>query len=793
MLHPSIAFNQLNTSNTANFMKNVLIFLFLFWTNIVCAQNATKYTLSGTVTDGKTGETLIGMTVHSTNGDGAISNEYGFYSLTLPSGQYTFKFAYLGYVTSTHEVNLSKNQKLDIALFEDAMVLGEVEISARKSDEFISQPIMGVEKINMSEWKSLPMLMGERDILKTIQLLPGVKSAGEGNSGFYVRGGAADQNLILLDEAPVYNASHLLGFFSTFNADAVKDATLYKGSMPPQYGGRVSSVLDIKMNDGNNQAFKASGGIGVISSKLNLEGPLQKGKSSFLITGRRTYLDLLMLATQKSKSQNTLYFYDLNAKLNYQIDSRNRLFVSGYFGRDVLKFGDNSFGVDWGNTTATMRWNHLFSDQLFSNTSLIYSNYDNKIAIKFGANDFRISSRIKDYNFKQDFQWFPDANHTVKYGFQIIQHTITPSSVDASESSELVGNKEAQKRYGLESAAFISHDWKIRKNLTLLYVIRLSDFAVLGDGDFYTYDAEGQINSTTHYCKAALVKHYLVPEPRLAASYQLSSQSSFKLGYARSTQFLHLLSNSTASNPTDLWMTSTNNVKAEIADQVSLGLFRNFGKESAYEFSVETYYKSMQNQIDYRNGAEIQGNPNPEADLLYGSGRAYGLELLLKKKLGKLKGWIGYTLARTERQIPGINMGNYYPAKQDRTHDLSVVAIYQISSRWQLSGTWIYYTGNAVTFPSGKYEVNGTTTYYYSERNGHRMPNYHRLDLGATYQVKKSKRFESEWAFSLFNAYNQMNAYSIRFQDSESNPGTSEAVKTALFGIIPSVSWNFKF
>lgn len=775
-------------------MKNALAVLLLCWASIAYTQNATKFTLSGTITDGTTGETLIGATVQSLNGDGAVSNEYGFYSLTLTAGQHNLKFAYLGYVTATQQVNVSQNQQLNMSLIEHTISLGEVEISARKSHEFISQPMMSVEKINMSEWKSLPMLMGERDILKTIQLLPGVKAAGEGNSGFYVRGGAADQNLILLDEAPVYNASHLLGFFSTFNADAVKDATLYKGNMPPQYGGRIASVLDIKMNDGNNQAFKVSGGIGLISSKLNVEGPLQKGKSSFLLTGRRTYLDLLLQASSKPQNpSNILYFYDLNAKVNYQLDSRNRLFVSGYFGQDVLKFGNQSFGVDWGNTTGTLRWNHLFSNRLFSNTSLIYSNYDNRIAIKFGANDFLISSRINDLNLKQDFQWFPNAKHTLKYGLQIINHTITPSSVNASESSDLVSNNETQRRFGLESAAFISHDWKIHPKLNILYGIRLSDFAVLGAGDFYTYDAEGQITSTTHYAQGELVKHYLIPEPRLAVSYQLSKQSSLKLGYARSSQFLHLLSNSTASNPTDLWMPSTNNVKPEIANQISLGWFRNFGTGSQFEFSVETYYKSMQNQIDYRNGAEIQGNTNPEADLLYGSGRAYGLELLLKKNVGKFKGWIAYTLACTERKIPGINDGQYYPAKQDRTHDFSVVALYQLNSRWQLSGTWVYYTGNAVTFPGGKYEVDGTTTYYYSERNGQRMPHYHRLDLSATYQVKKSERFESEWAFSLFNAYNRMNAYSITFRDSEANPGTTEAVKTTLFGIIPSVSWNFKF
>ncbi len=775
-------------------MKNALAFALLCWASISLAQNAANYTVSGTITDAASGETLIGVTVRAENGAGAVSNEYGFYSLTLNEGAHTFSFAYLGYLTTNRELVLHQNQKLDIALSDNTTLLGEIEIKAEKREEHVERALMGVEKINMADLKSLPMLLGERDVLKTIQLLPGVKSAGEGNTGFYVRGGAADQNLILLDEAPVYNASHLLGFFSTFNADAVKDATLYKGSMPPQYGGRISSVLDIKMNDGNNQKYEVSGGIGLISSKLNVEGPIQKGKGSILVTARRTYLDLLLLASKDSiKKSTVLYFYDLNTKVNYQIDSRNRIFLSGYFGRDVLRFGSGSFGVNWGNATATLRWNHLFSDRLFSNTSLIFSNYDNNIAIKFGANDFRISSRIKDYNLKQDFQWYPNSRNTVKYGFQIINHTITPSSVDASETSELVGNNAAQKRYGLESAAFISHEWQAGKRLNLTYGIRISDFAVLGDGDFYTYDADGKIVTTTTYGKGEVVKNYLVPEPRITGSLRLTERSSIKAGYTRNAQYLHLLSNSTASNPTDLWMPTTNNVKAEIADQVSLGWFRNFGAESEYEFSVETYYKSMLNQIDYRNGAEIQGNPNPEADLLYGSGRAYGLELLLKKKAGRFNGWISYTLARTERKIPGINNGNYYAAKQDRTHDLSIVAMYQLNQRWQLSANWVYYTGNAVTFPSGKYEINGSTTYYYTERNGHRMPDYHRLDLGAVFQAKKTKRFESEWAFSIYNAYSRKNAYTIMFRDSETRPGTTEAVKTSLFSIVPSVSWNFRF
>ncbi len=775
-------------------MKTSLIFLLSCWVILARGQAAAQYTLSGTLTDAATGETLIGVTVRAENGAGAVSNEYGFYSLTLSEGSHTFSYAYLGYGAVSRELNLQRDQKLDIALSDLQTVLNEIVIRAEQRDERVEQAQMGVEKINMAELRTLPMLMGERDLLKIIQLLPGVKSAGEGNSGFYVRGGTADQNLILLDEAPVYNAGHLLGFFSTFNADAVKDATLYKGGMPAQFGGRIASVLDVKMNEGNNQDLDVSGGIGLISSRLNVEGPIRKGKSSFLLTGRRTYLDLLMLTSHDPDKKSTaLYFYDLNAKVNFQIDGRNRLFVSGYSGRDVLKLGNGTFGVDWGNTTYTLRWNHLFSDRLFSNTSLIYSNYDNKIDVKFGANDFRISSRIRDYNLKQDFQWFPDSRRALKFGFQIINHTITPSSVDASGASELIGQKEAQKRYGLESAAFVSYEWKGAKRWNVVYGLRISDFAVLGAGDFYTYDGEGRISSTRTYGAGDLVSNYLVAEPRLSASYRLAGRSSLKFGYARNAQYLHLISNSAASNPTDLWMPTTNYVKPEIADQVSLGWFRNFGPESQIEFSTEAYYKFMQNQIDYRNGAEIQGNPNPEADLLFGTGRAYGLELLLKKKTGLVTGWVGYTLARTERRIPGIDHGNFYAARQDRTHELNVVAMHQLTPRWQLSAAWVYYTGNAVTFPGGKYRVNESTAYYFTERNGYRMPAYHRLDLGASYQARKSKRFESEWTFSIFNAYNRKNAYTITFRDSETHPGTTEAVKTALFGIVPSVSWNFKF
>ncbi len=755
------------------------------------AQNSA--TLSGSIKDQSTGETLIGATVRLQElpNTGATSNEYGFYSITAPVGNYTVLVQYIGYQTFTQKINLQGSLKLDVMLV-DGATLQEVTIQAEKKQEAVERPLMGVEKLSMAEIKTLPTLLGERDLVKTIQLLPGVKSAGEGNAGFYVRGGAADQNLILLDEAQVYNASHLLGFFSTFNADAIKDATLYKGGMPPQFGGRLSSVLDIKMNDGNNQRLGVSGGIGLISSKLNIETPIQKGKSSLLVTGRRTYADLFLRASSDTTlNNNTLYFYDLNAKMNYQLGAKDRLFISGYFGRDKLGLGDE-FGLNWGNATATLRWNHLFSDKLFSNTSLIFSNYNNNIRIQSGTNDFKISSQIRDYNFKQDFQWFPNSRNTWKYGLQVIHHTITPSSINASESSSFA-SLAAQKRFGLESAAYIAHEWQAQPRLKLIYGLRVSAFNVLGAGDFYTYDQEGNVLDTMVYQNGKIVKTYVNLEPRLALSYLISDRQSLKFGYNRNTQYLHLLSNSTSGNPTDLWMPTTNNVKPEIADQIALGYFHNFEGKGQFELSVETYYKSMQNQLDYRNGADVQGNSNVEGELLYGPGRAYGLELLLKKRSGRLTGWVGYTLARTERKIEGINKGAYYPAKQDRTHEISIVAMFQLSRRWALSGTWIYYTGNAVTFPSGKYSVNNATAYYYTERNAYRMPNYHRLDLGATFQARKTKRFESEWAFSAFNAYNRLNAYTITFRDSKTEPGTTEAVQTSLFGIVPSVSWNFKF
>jgi outer membrane cobalamin receptor len=751
-----------------------------------------KYTLSGIIKDQATGEALIGasLQIKELNNTGIATNAYGFYSLTIPEGNYTVLVSYVGYQPFAQTIDLKQNLVLNIELI-SGEELAEIVIEGESLNEKITNPQMGVEKLDTKDIKSIPVLFGERDILKTLQLLPGIKSAGDGNAGFFVRGGSTDQNLILLDEATVYNATHLLGFFSTFNSDAIKDVSIYKGMMPAEYGGRLSSVLDVKMNEGNSRQFGISGGIGLISSKLNIEGPIKKDESSFLITGRRTYADLFLKASpDEALRNNSLYFYDLNAKVNYKINDKNRLFVSGYFGRDKLAFGD-TFGIDWGNATATVRWNSVLNNRWFSNTSFIFTNYNYNIKIASGSNDFKISSQIRDYNLKQEFQFFPNPQNSWKFGINSIHHTITPGRITASDNSSL-NSSEVQERYAWENAFYAQNEWKVSTRLQVSYGLRLTGFSLLGPGNFYTYNPNGETIQTDNFQSGQFVKTYWNLEPRLSFSYRLGETSSLKGGYARNVQNLHLLSNSTSAFPTDLWIPSSNNVKPEIADQISVGYFRSF-KENQYEFSVESYYKDLQNQIDYKNGAELFSNDNVESQLLFGRGRAYGIEFLLRKKTGKLTGWLGYTLSRTERKIDGINNGTYYPARQDRTHDISLVGIYELSKKWTISGTWVYQTGNAVTFPSGKYTVNDKVIFYYTERNGYRMPAYHRLDFGATYLRKKTAKFESSWTFSLYNAYGRENAYSITFRESESDPNKTEAVRLALFKWIPSVAYNFKF
>jgi outer membrane cobalamin receptor len=756
------------------------------------AQQA-KHTISGTVKDKRTGETLIGVTirVQEMPSTGTITNEWGYYSLTLPEGAYTILYNYLGYQTKSNPLTLRAGTKIDVALEEDAEQLNEVVVTATRPDDNVKNPLPGVQKMDMAEINKLPVLMGERDVLKTMQLMPGIKSAGEGNAGFYVRGGGADQNLILLDDALVYNASHLLGFFSTFNSDAIKDVTIYKGGMPAEYGGRLSSVLDITMNEGNNQKYHVNGGIGIISAKLNVEGPIQRGKSSFLLSGRRTYADVfLRLSGDDNISNSSLYFYDLNAKANYTFSDKDKLFVSGYFGRDKLGFRD-MFALDWGNATATLRWNHLLNARLFSNTSLIFSDYSYRIDINFNDNEIGITSRIQDWNLKQEFQYFPNPQNTLKFGVQSTYHTVVPGEITYTGASAF-NFPPLQERYSWENGLYFSNNWNASDRLEIVYGARLSSFSVLGAGDFYSLNAQRQVTDTTSYGAGEFVKTYLNLEPRLSAAWQLNDKSSVKASYARTTQNMHLLSNSTTSNPTDKWVPSSNTIKPQVGDQVSAGYFRNFA-DNKYEFSTEAYYKHMQNQIDYKDGADITNSDVVETELLFGKGRAYGIEFFLKKKYGKFNGWIGYTLSRTERLIDGINESGWYPARQDRTHDLSLVGIYELSPKWTLSASWVYNTGNAVTFPSGKYRINEQVVFYYTERNGYRLPDYHRLDVGATLQLKKTERFSSELVFSIYNAYGRENPFIINFRENENNPSMTEAYQVALFKMVPSVSYNFRF
>jgi len=766
-----------------------VLFIFLIGSSVF-AQN--KFTLSGTIRDAGSGETLIGATVKITGtaSAGTLTNAYGYFALTQVDGVYSVTISYTGYAPVTKSINLNKDTKLNEEL-KSTNDLAEVTINANnRKNENVKSAQMGLERIDMKSLNSIPVLLGEKDILKTIQLLPGVKSGGEGNTGFYVRGGAADQNLIILDEAVVYNSAHLLGFFSTFNADAIKDVSLYKGGMPAQYGGRLSSVLDVKMDDGNNKEFKFQGGIGLIASRLKAEGPIVKDKGSFMVSFRRTYIDLFLQASPDSSINGSkLNFYDINAKANYKINDKNTIYISGYFGKDNIGVKD-LFENNWGNVTTTIRLNHIFNDRLFSNTSLIYNNYNYTVRLLNDVTNFKATSLVRDFNFKEDFQYFSNK-HTLRFGLNATHHRISPIDITTSQASQ-VNPLTQEKRYGLESAAYVSDEWAVNEKLNFLYGVRLAAFSLLGPGNFSNYDAAGNIINTETVSSGKFYKNYLNLEPRFSVSYLFNDQNSIKASYNRNTQNIHILTNATSSSPTDQYVLSSNNIKPEIADQVAFGYFKNLN-ENNYEISGEVYYKWMQNQIDYKNAAQLLANSNVESELLYGTGRAYGLELFFKKKFGKLNGWVGYTLSRTERKFSQLNNGNYFPARQDRTHDLSVVGIYNLNKRWTFSSSFIYSTGNAVTFPAGKYIVGGQTTYYYTERNAGRMPYNMRLDLSATLEGKRKGRFQSSWNFGVYNALARKNPYSIEFINDPTDPGKTVAEQTSLFGIIPSVTWNFKF
>ncbi|HUI09822.1 MAG TPA: TonB-dependent receptor, partial [Bacteroidota bacterium] len=663
----------------------------------------------------------------------------------------------------------------------------EVVVSGERSDRNVTSTVMSANRLEMKEVRSIPVLLGERDILKTIQLLPGVASAGEGNTGYYARGGGLDQNLILLDEAPIYNPSHALGYLSVFNADAIKDVTLMTGGIPAEYGGRLSSVLDIRTNDGNMKEFDALGGIGLLAARLTLQGPIVRNEGSFIVSGRRTYADLfLKLSSDTSINRTSLYFYDLNAKANYTLGEKDRVYISGYFGKDNLDYPD-VIGLRWGNTTATARWNHIFGDQFFSNTTLTYSDYSYSNLVGSGTSQYDITSGIRDLNGKIDFQYFMSTSSTLRFGLNAISHTFLPGSVSAGPTSA-ANSITLEHRYALESAAYISHEVEPVPDVRVTYGLRASMFSLLGPGHVYTFDEYGDVIDTASYGAGKTIKAYANLEPRLALTYLLDDASSLKASYTRTAQYLHLLSNSTTANPSDLWVPSSTVVPPQRADQEEVGYFRNFG-DNEYESSLELYYKNMTNQIDYKNGADLQINPAVESLLVFGRGWSYGAEFLVRKRAGRLSGWVDYTLSRTREQFPLINGGASFPARQDRTHDVNVVAVYDLNERWNLSAVWVYNTGNAVTFPAGNYWVDNRLVPYYTSRNGYRMPAYHRLDLSATWKIGE----RSSLNFSIYNVYDRMNAWAIFFRQNSTDPTKTEAVQITLFPIIPSITYNFNY
>jgi len=751
-------------------------------------------TISGFVRDAKNGETLTGAVIYPKENPaiGITTNSYGYFSLTLPTGKYSLIVQFLGYKTKIIPLELKENVKFSFDMEEESIALKEITITGEKNNNNVVRSEL-ISKINVKEIQNIPVILGEKDILKTIQLLPGVTPAGEGNAGFYVRGGGVDQNLILLDEAPVYNPSHLLGFFSTFNSDAIKDITLYKGGFPAEYGGRLSSVVDIKMNEGNNKEYHISGGIGIIASRLAIEGPIIKNKGSFMIAARRTYADIFLRllprnGADSTASKSTLYFYDLNLKANYQFSAKDRLYFSCYLGRDNFNLG-GALGLNWGNVTATTRWNHIINDKIFSNTSVIFNKYSYNFNVAVGNLTMKVLSQINDWNLKEDLHYYLNSNNTVKFGFNSIYHTFVPSKVDSTVFFHI---RSQDNKYALENALYISNEQTISRHLKASYGLRYSLFSSIGPGTVYTYDQVSDVVDSATYPKGKIFNTYSGFEPRLLVNFIINDSSSVKVSYARTRQYIHLLSNTTSTTPFDLWVPSNINILPEIADQYTLGYFRNFSN-NMYETSVEIYYKTLQNQIDYRNGANLILNNKVEAQLVFGKGWGYGAEFLIRKKYGKLTGWISYTLSKTKRQFPDINDGNVFLAKQDRPNNIAIVAMYELNPRLTFSATWIYISGNVVTFPSGRYIVDGNIVPYYTERNGYRMPDYHRLDIGLTWQRKKTARFESNWNFSIYNVYARANAYAINFQQDPNDPTKMQAVQLSLFRFVPAISYNFKF
>ncbi len=806
-------------------MLRTIALLLVLITPVIATNAQQKFTISGTVTDASTGESILAANVAIKElGKGVATNLYGFYSISLPTGNYTLLYTFIGYETVERFIELNTDKSINVELKSLVIATDVVEIVGEKSANTESTD-MGRVGLEVESIKKLPALLGEVDVLKTIQFLPGVQSAGEGNSGFYVRGGGPDQNLILLDNATIYNAAHLFGFFSVFNADAVKNIDLIKGGMPSSYGGRISSVLDISLKEGNNKEHTFEGGIGLIASRFTAQGPLKKGVSSYIVSARRTYIDVLaqpFVNPESAFAGSGYFFYDLNAKINYTLSDKDRLFVSGYFGRDVFGFQSSTVGfgaeIPWGNAMGSIRWNHLFSDKLFMNLNATYSNYDFSFIGRQDDFEFSLNSGIEDWSGKVQFSWYPNLRHQVKWGADYVFHTFSPSQVEASSGDTEFDLGSDNTTFSHEIGLYIQDEFDVTPDLKINAGLRYSGFAHVGPFTRYviddTQDSFAAISGreTIVYGNGELVKYYGGLEPRLSIRYRLNEKSSLKGGYSKNFQYVHLASLSPTSLPTDVWLPSTDRVQPQSGVQYAVGYFRDIA-DATYEASVELYYKDMQNLVEYAEGSQPENNLNNNTDnqLVFGNGYAYGAEFFFKKAKGNLNGWIGYTWSKNMRQFDDLNLGREFPAQFDRRHDLSIVANYRLNERWEFGAAFVYATGNAITLPVQRYFYEGRIVDVFDERNSFRMAPFHRADVSATLYPKKTRmkknketgerveterRFNSNWTFSIYNVYNRMNPYFIYFGNSgDIASGTLQldAYQVSLFPILPSVTWNFKF
>ena len=789
-----------------NFRYLVFLLFLLISTQAISQE---VFTLNGVITDASSNETLIGVNLLvPEENTGVVTNDYGYYSIKLPEGEYVIEISYIGYQNVQKTIQLNSDMKLDFELIEASENLEEVVITGNNEALNIRKPEMSVNKLSISTIQKLPVVFGEVDVVKSLLLLPGVSNAGEGSSGFNVRGGAVDQNLILLDEATIYNSSHLFGLFSVFNPDAIKDLKLYKGGIPAEYGGRVSSVLDIYQRDGNSKEFKMQGGIGAISSRLLAEGPIVKDKGSFLVGARSSYAHLFLKLTD---NDNSAYFYDLNTKLSYNLNDRNKLLLSGYFGRDVFNISQN-FENTYGNAVLNLRWNHIFSDNIFTNLSVIYSDYYYGLNLNFVG--FNWDSGIRNLNIKYDFNHYINDHLQLKYGIQNTYYRFNPGEIAPIDEDSGINYFKLTDKYALENAIYVSSEHRFSDKFSAEYGLRLSNFFRLGQDEINVYEndnpveydaekdiyREADILETRPASRSDVLETFTNLEPRLALSYAFDDKQSIKASYNRMSQYLHLISNTSSPTPLDVWAPSGKYIEPQILDQYAIGYFRNIN-ESEYSLEVESFYKQIDNRVDYIDGANLIANNAIERVVLNGESRAYGLELLLRKNKGSFTGWLSYTLSRAEQRTPGrtpiepgINNGEWYSANYDKTHDLTLTGSYELNKKWQLNANFIFQTGLATTYPTAQYEYEGITIPVYGERNGDRLPSYHRLDLSATYNpgIGKNKKFQSSWNFGIYNAYNRQNAYSISFREN-GDTGENEAVRLSLFGIIPSITYNFKF